>query len=98
MRVVEDPLGVAVEGIDIARARVRKAPHGDAVDLLGAFRILVRPRDVFASAGGQHLHVVLAGHPLGDQTAVIFGPAENLQAVSLDDEGNSHCVKVRSRK
>ena len=98
MRVVEDPLGVLVEGIDIAGARVRKAPHCDAVDLLGAFRIIVRPRDVFASAGGQHLHVVLAGHPLGDQTAVIFGPAEYLLAVSLDDEGNSHCVKVRSRK
>src|SRR6188474_1945764 len=98
MRVVKDPLGVGVEGIDITRARVCKSTHRDAVDLRGALRIVVRPRDVFARTRGQHLHVVMAGHPFGDQTAVIFGPAEYLVAVTLDDEGNSHGMEVRSRK
>ena len=94
MRVVEDPVGVAVERVDVARVRVREAPHGDAVDALAAFGILVRPRDVVARAGRQHLDVVVSGHPLGDQPAVVLGAAENLQAVSLDDEGNSHWVDV----
>ena len=98
MRVVEDPFGVAVEGVDVPRMRVCEAPHGDAVDALAAFGILVRPRDVVARAGGQHLDVVLSGHALGNQPAVVLGAAENLYAVSLDDKGNSHWIEARSPK
>ena len=68
MRVVEDPFGVAVECVDVPRMRVWEATHGDAVDALAALGILVRPRDVVARAGGQHVDVVLS-RPCARQSA-----------------------------
>ena len=90
VRVVVDPLGVRVERVDVARARVREAPHGDAADAVGAFRVLVLPRDVVARAGRQHLDVVLRGEALGDEAAEMLGSAEDFRAVALDDEGEFH--------
>ena len=86
MRVIEDPLGVAVERVDIARAGVGESAHGDAAYAVGSFRVFVLPGDVVLCAGGQHLDVVLRRQPLGDEPAVILGAAENLGAVALDDK------------
>ena len=90
VRVVENPVRIAVEGGDVARALVREAPDGDAADAVGPFRILVLPGDVVAGAGRQHLDVVLRREPLGDQPAVVLRAAEHLGAVALNDEGESH--------
>ena len=71
-------------------SRIREAAYGDSVDALETLRVLVRPRDVVARAGRQHVHVVQTRHPLGDQPAVVLRTPENVEAVSLDDKGNSH--------
>ena len=90
VRVVEDPFRVLVERREIARPRVREAPHRDPAHAIGSFRVLVLPRDVVARAGGQHLDLVLLGEPLGDEAAVVLGSAEDLGAVALDDESEFH--------
>ena len=86
VRAGEDPLRVAVEGLDVAGARVGEPPDGDAADAVGAFGILVLPGDVVLRAGREHFDLVLGGEPLGDEPAVILGAAEDLGAVALDDE------------
>ena len=86
--VVEDPLRVAVEGVDVARLRVGKPADRDAADAVGALRVLVLPGDVVLRAGGQHFDLVPRREPFGDQAAVILGSAEDLGAVTLDDEGD----------
>ncbi len=38
MRMVKDPVGKPVEGVDVARLGILESPHHDAVDAIGAFR------------------------------------------------------------
>ncbi len=96
MRIIEDPVRILVETVDVAGARILEAPHRDAADPIVALGILVLPGHVVARAGGQHFDVVLGREPLGNQPAVILGAAENFGAVSLDDERNLHDVSLSS--
>ena len=89
---MEDPVRVLVERLDVARARVGEAPHRHAAQPVGAFGVLVLPGDVVARAGRQHVDLVPLGQPLGDQPAVVLGAAEDLGAVALNDEGDSHVM------
>ncbi len=86
----EDPLRVAVEGLDVARARVGEAADGHAADTVGALGVLVLPRDVVLGARRQDVDLVPGREALGDQPAVILGAAEDLGAVALDDERKFH--------
>ena len=96
-----DPLRVGVERADVARGRVREPPHRHAADAVGALGVFVLPCDVVARAGREHVHVVVAGEALGDETAEMLGPAEDFRAVPLDDEGDSHdsvCSRAASSR
>ena len=86
MVVVEYPVGVFIERLQVPRAVVRETSYGHSADPVFALPVLVFPGDVVARAGGQHIHLMPAGEPLGDQPAVILGAAEYLRAVALDDE------------
>src|SRR5258708_2531500 len=86
----KNPLGVAIEGVDIPLLRAREAPHGNAADSIRPLGILVLPRDVVLRAGRQDFHLVLRGEALGNQPAMVFGSAADLGAVALDDKTNSH--------
>src|SRR5207244_3921872 len=101
VRVGVYPLGVAIERIEIARQRIGEAPHHDPADAVRSFWIVVLPRDVVPRAGREHLDVVLRREPLSKQPAQMLRSAQNLGAVALDDEGDSHescrTSSVRSR-
>jgi hypothetical protein len=86
----EDPLGIAVEGVDVALAGAREAADRDAADPVRPFGILVLPGDVVRRASRQDLHLVPGGEPLGDEPAVVLGSPKYLRAVALDDEGDFH--------
>ena len=86
VRAREDPLGVAIEGVDVAGTGVGEASDRHATDAIGAFGILVLPRDVVRRARRQHFDLMLRREPLGNQPAVVLGAAKNLGAVALDDE------------
>ena len=88
--VVEDPVRELVEVLDVPGPGVGESADRHPADAVGALRIFVLPGDVIARAGGQHLHLVLRRHPFGDQPAVVFGAAEDLGAVALNDECNLH--------
>ena len=88
VRVVEDPLGVAVERVNVPGARVGKTTHRDAAHAIRALRVVVLPGDVVLRAGGQHFDVMPGCEPFGNQPAVILGTAENLGAVTLHDKRN----------
>ena len=87
MRVVEDPVRVAVERLDVACSRVREAPDRHAAHAVGAFLVLVLPGDVVARAGRQDIDIVLGSEAFGDEPAQLLGPAEDFGAISLDDKG-----------
>ena len=86
--VVEDPLGVAVERLNVARTRVGETPHGDAAHAVRSFGVFVVPGDVILRAGRQHVDLVPRRKPLRDQPAVVLGPPQDLGTVPLDDECN----------
>ena len=86
MRVVEDPLGIAIERVNVSSQRVREPPDRDAADPVRSFRILVLPRDVVLRTRRQHLDVMPGRQPFGYQPAVILRPPKNLSSVPLDDE------------
>src|SRR3954470_3782964 len=88
VRVVEDPLGVAVERVNVSGARVGKTTDRDAAHAIRSFRVVVLPGDVVLRAGGQHFDVMPGCEPFGDQPAVILRAAENLGAVTLHDKRN----------
>ena len=88
--VMEDPVRVLVERLEVARLRVGETPHGDAADAIGALGVLVFPRRVLARARREHVHLMPLGEVLGDQAAVVLGSAEDLRAVALNDESNTH--------
>ena len=88
--VLEDPVGELVELREVADLGTREPSHRDAAHAVGAFRVLVLPRRVFARARGQHIDLVALGEPLGDEPAMIFGAAENLGAVPLGNKRNLH--------
>src|SRR5262249_25850756 len=90
MRGREDPFRVAIERIDVALPRVREAADGDAAAPVGAPGILVLPRHVVLRARGEDVDRMLRRQPLGDQTAVILGSAEDLRAITLNDESDLH--------
>src|SRR5436190_24082833 len=82
VRVVVNPVRVFVEGFEIARAGVCEAADGDAADAVGPFRIIVFPGDVVARARREHVDIMLDHETFGDKTAEMFGPAEDLSAIS----------------
>jgi hypothetical protein len=55
---------------------VGEPPDRDAAYAVGAFGVLVLPADVVGGAGRQHLDLVAGREALGDQAAVVLGPAE----------------------
>ena len=92
MLAVEDAIRELIERVDVARPRGGEPPDGDAAKPIGALRILVLPGDVVAGARGEDVDLVVLGDALGDEAAVEFGPAEDLGAIALNDEGNSHAT------
>ena len=90
VRVVEDPVRVPVELLEVALPVRREPAHRDAAHPIEAFRVLVLPGDVVARARRQHLDVVARRETFGDEPAVVLGAAENVRAVPLDDERDFH--------
>ena len=70
----ENPLRVAVEGMDIAGPGVGEPPDGHAADPVRAFGVLVLPGDVVRRARREHFDLVLRREPLGNQPAVVSDP------------------------
>jgi hypothetical protein len=91
MGVGEDPLRIAVEGLDVARIVHVEPFDRDAVDdriPLGIFR---GPGDVILGRRGVDGADVPSGdEALGDHLAMDFGAAHDFGPVALNDEGNLH--------
>ena len=90
MRILEDPVGVLVESFDLTSAISGEPTDRHPSDAIGSRLILVSPRNVIASAGRKHLDVMARRELLGNEPAVIFRTAQNLGAVSLNDECEFH--------
>ena len=88
VRAREDPFRVTVERMDVAGPGVGEPTNGHATDAVRAFAVLVLPGNVIGRARSQHIDLMTWRQALGDQPAVILGPAEYLGAVALDDERN----------
>ncbi len=67
-----------------------EAPDGDTVDALDAFGQLVTPGDVVARAGREDFDLRVAREPFRDVTRVQLGPAADVGAVTLNDDGELH--------
>ena len=73
VRVAVNPVGVFVEGREIAGPRVREAADRHTPDPIVPLGILVLPGDVVAGAGREHFDLVPRGKALGDHPAQILG-------------------------
>ena len=94
--IVEDPVRVPVERLDVAGFGRGKAADVDAADPVHALGVLVLPGDVVPGTRRQHVDVVAVREAFGHQPAVVLGAAEDLRAVALDDEGDFHAKGSRS--
>src|SRR5207247_1270768 len=72
------------------RALHAKAPYRDAVQDLAAFRIVVGPGQVVLRAGRKDLDRRVTREMLGDDAAVVLGPAGDVEPVPLHDERQVH--------
>ena len=78
MRMIEDPVRQPIERLDVACLGVGKASHGHPSDPIGAFRVLVLPRDIIPCTRRKHFDVVPLGESLGHQPAVVFRSPQDL--------------------
>src|SRR5688572_13737268 len=92
MWILKDPVGVTGEICEIPDVRVRKTADGYAAHAVGAFGVIVLPGDVVARARRQDIDIVTLRKPFSRQPARVFGSAENLCSVSLNDECDPHVV------
>ena len=70
--------------------RHRETVDSDAVDLLRSGGPTLAPLVVVACRRGQHLDVVFAGEQPRHERRMRLGPAEDLLAVTLDDDRDPH--------
>ena len=101
--VLDDPLALVLERVLLVEHEVRDereavlvarplhgmARDGQAVDAVGARRIVVAPLEVVQRAGGHDAHVVPPREPSGQPAAVQLGAARDLDPEALDDEAET---------
>jgi hypothetical protein len=67
-----------------------KATHDRFADLLDAGGVIVLPFHVVARASSQNFYLPVTAHVLRDLETEPLGPARNLGAAALDNEGYFH--------
>ena len=90
MPSIEDVIGAQSELRLVSFMVDCKAFDGDPVDGVRSGRILVAPRQVIVSAGGEHAHLGVARQMLGDVPRVQLGAAVDVGAVPLHDDRYPH--------
>jgi hypothetical protein len=68
----------------------REATNRDPADVFDAGGQSVGPRDVIAGTRRQYLDGVMSRKAFGNVSGVLLGPAVDVRAVALDDEGEPH--------
>src|SRR5262245_14118428 len=92
MLFLEDPIGAPSEHARIALVTHPEPVNGDAVQLVDAGLQLVPPRDVVGRARREDVDLRVAREVFRDVAGVKFCAAVDRLAVSLDDDGELHCV------